>query len=600
MEKKRERRKKHKQRRKEKKREEKEVSSKADCPKEKFELKDPSNIQIIKKGDLNYASNTLINSPNQSKSDTDSDTPEIDLGSAFCSKVKQKVEKCEARSRKSSGKVVVNGDDLISASKRSTTPHVKDDSIICADPENAETCVGENSCNTNTTVNPKLLSSQPCMPSEEDFLKSQEHARKGNEFAQFGKLQNAIEEYTKAIALNKIDHRCFGNRSYCFHSLKKFDDALNDANSAISLVPNEPKGYFRKAKALCGLKRFSEAEHSLSKILELDPSCSEAAHELFEVRLLQLQDFGFDRRACEHALTKSKNDIQGAIEFLLSSQFKDNMCFTSSDYDKPPPQPVPIPTPIYPNISHIPPSQMSSFFPMIPTGTYTASPIRIPNVAPSSRPTLVNTFPQMQVPFPRPQNLHIKNIPVSNILRMHPPPMTPHMQHPLQTSKQLHPHVTLGPNTAAVRPNSKQQHNQSMISKVSSMNNSNISDQNVLNGNSIRKFDPRDYSLWIGHFDPKKITEKDLYDVFAIYGSVSGVVIIKTHGKPLAYSFVHFMKHEDAKRAFNAAQNHVIQGISLDVNWNKNPTIECEHWLRGNCPYSNCHYLHVSDHHFTR
>ena len=589
LEKKRERRKKHKQRRKEKKREEKEISSKPEIyAKEKGDQKD--HIQIIKKGDLNCSPSTVNNSPYQSNSDTDSDTPEIDLGSAFCSKVKQKVE----RTRKFSGKIAANGDDTNSL-KHSSTPHTKDD-IIVPNPMIAESSVEESS-NPKNSVNSNPAPSPPCLPSEEDFLKSQEHARKGNEFAQFGKLQNAIEEYTKAIALNKIDHRCFGNRSYCYHSLKKFDEALTDANSAISLVPNEPKGYFRKAKALCGLKRFSEAENSLSKILELDSSCSEAAHELFEVRLMQLQDFGFDRRACEHALTKSKNDIQGAIEFLLSSQFKDNMCFTSSEYDKPPPQPAQMPPPIYPNISHIPPSQMSTFFPMIPTGTYTASPIRMPPVAPASRPPLVNTFQHMQIPFPRPQNFHIKNIPVSNMMRM-PPPMSSHMHHPQRTHKQLH--ASLGPNTAAVRPISKQQNNQTMAPHVNNINNSSINDKNVVNGSVLRKFDPRDYSLWIGHFDPKKITEKDLYEVFAIYGSVSGVVIIKTHGKPLAYSFVHFMKHDDAKRAFNAAQNHVIQGVSLDVNWNKNPTIECEHWLRGNCPYSNCHYLHVSDHHFTR
>ena len=119
-------------------------------------------------------------------------------------------------------------------------------------------------------------------------------------------------------------------------------------------------------------------------------------------------------------------------------------------------------------------------------------------------------------------------------------------------------------------------------------------------GGANCKFDPRDYSLWIGHFDSKIVTDKDLYEVFVKYGEVSGVVIIKTHGKPLAYSFVHFMKREDAKRAFNAAQNHIIKGVSLDVNWNKNPTIECEHWLQGNCPYTNCHYLHVKDHNLYR
>ena len=589
LEKKRERRKKHKQRRKEKKREEKEVTAKSDTnSKDKYEIKDVSNVQIIKKGNVTN-SPKVTDSPKKPKNhlvESDSDTPEIDLGSAFCSKVKQKVEKSEARTRKASEKAV-NGDENNGTSKRNSS----------SPPQNVSEIV-TNSKTNNNVVNSKPSPPQttnislPEPPTEENFFKSQEHARKGNEFAQFGKLHNAIEEYTKAIALNQIDHRCYGNRSYCYHSLKKFEEALSDANSAVSLVPNEPKGYFRKAKALCGLKRFSEAENALSKILELDPQCSEAAHELFEVRLLQLQDFGFDRRACEHALIKSKNDIQGAIEFLLSSQFKDNMSFTSTDYEEPPPPPPQMPPPIYPNISHIPHTQMSTFYPVISAGSYTASPIRMPSVAPGTRPHMMQMPVRVPVPYPRPQNMHMNSIPVSNMMRMPAQMQSPvHQQSPLHPVK---PHnqqpMMVRPNTMAVRPGPKPQHHNLNVRPH------NDKPQNMANGKSGRKFDPRDYSLWIGHFDSKKITEKDLYDVFTKYGKVSGVVIIKTHGKPLAYSFIHFMRHEDAKRAFNAAQNHVIQGVSLDVNWNKNPTIECEHWLRGNCPYSNCHYLHVSDH----
>ena len=598
LEKKRERRKKHKQRRKEKKREEKETSAKSDCnSKEKFELKDASNVQIIKKGNVT-SSPKVADSPNKSKSnqaESESDTPEIDLGSAFCSKVKQKVEKSEARTRKASEKAV-NGDDSNSCSKRnsSSPPQTGNENMTNSKTNNNNSNHTNNANSSKPSPTQSVTNPLPEPPSEENFFKSQEHARKGNEFAQFGKLHNAIEEYTKAIALNQIDHRCYGNRSYCYHSLKKFEEALSDANSAVSLVPNEPKGYFRKAKALCGLKRFSEAEIALSKILELDPQCSEAAHELFEVRLLQLQDFGFDRRACEHALIKSKNDIQGAIEFLLSSQFKDNMSFTTTEYeDSPPPPPPQIPPPIYPNISHIPHSQMSTFFPVISPGSYTASPIRMPAVTPGARAPMMPMPVRVPVPYPRPQNMPMNSIPVSNMMRlpsqMPSPVHQPSGQHPPKAHNQQP--MMVRPNTMAVRPGSKPLHH-----NVNVRPNNDKQHQNLVNGKSGRKFDPRDYSLWIGHFDSKKITEKDLYDVFTKYGKVSGVVIIKTHGKPLAYSFIHFMKHEDAKRAFNAAQNHVIQGVSLDVNWNKNPTIECEHWLRGNCPYSNCHYLHVSDH----
>ena len=48
--------------------------------------------------------------------------------------------------------------------------------------------------------------------------------------------------------------RFFGNRSYCFDRMGQFEKALQDADMAISLAPDWPKGYFRRGRALAGLK----------------------------------------------------------------------------------------------------------------------------------------------------------------------------------------------------------------------------------------------------------------------------------------------------------------------------------------------------------
>eukprot|EP00116_Pleurobrachia_bachei_P000591 sb/3460853/ len=487
LEKKRERRKKHKQRRKEKKREEKESNPKEQS-KDVFEIREiPDVIVPASKDPASQAEKAvpgivnLNRQPSKSQensntatagSDSEDNGPEIDLGSAFCNKVKQKVEKAETRARKTSEKMV-NG--ASTEKPKSTSPPATKKST----PERAPS--------------PDL----PDPPTEEEFFKSQEHARKGNEFAQTGRIHNAIEEYTKAIGLNKIDHRCYGNRSYCYHSLKRFQEAMEDAISAIKLVPNEPKGYFRKAKALCGLKRFSEAENALKKILELDPDCSEASHELFEVRLLQLQDFGFDRRACEHALMRSKNDIQGAIEFLLSSQFKDNMTFSCTDYDDSPvcPPNAQPPMPMYPTMPpHLPPP--STFYPIMPNGSYTASPIRLTAIAPGTRgqPPLVHN-PYQTLPAPSYQPRHMN-------------PVQHHQQQQQRPKKQQNQHQTARPNTMAAM--------RSRPPPPSSNNNTNNNKQmeNGGGGGGNCKFDPRDYSLWIGHFDSKIVTDKDLYEVF--------------------------------------------------------------------------------------
>ena len=49
-------------------------------------------------------------------------------------------------------------------------------------------------------------------------------------------------------------HRFFGNRSYCYDRMGQYEKALQDADVAISLAPDWPKGYFRRGRALAGLK----------------------------------------------------------------------------------------------------------------------------------------------------------------------------------------------------------------------------------------------------------------------------------------------------------------------------------------------------------
>ena len=47
--------------------------------------------------------------------------------------------------------------------------------------------------------------------------------------------------------------RLFGNRSCCFASLNRYQDAFNDAERALSLQPSWAKGHFWRAVALEGL-----------------------------------------------------------------------------------------------------------------------------------------------------------------------------------------------------------------------------------------------------------------------------------------------------------------------------------------------------------
>jgi tetratricopeptide (TPR) repeat protein len=107
----------------------------------------------------------------------------------------------------------------------------------------------------------------------------------GNNEANEGNYGTAIEYFTQAISLHNRDFRLveeskvflnylvcnvyhttiisylrlsilrfFGNRSYCYDRLGEYSKALQDAEVTIMLVPHWAKGYFRKGRALAGLK----------------------------------------------------------------------------------------------------------------------------------------------------------------------------------------------------------------------------------------------------------------------------------------------------------------------------------------------------------
>jgi stress-induced-phosphoprotein 1 len=100
-------------------------------------------------------------------------------------------------------------------------------------------------------------------------------AIKGNELAKQSEFERAIEKYSEAIRFDPSDHRLYVNRSYCYEKLSYFQEfepffsfskvfqilnaletpsALNDADRAIILDPTWAKSYFRKGRALVGLK----------------------------------------------------------------------------------------------------------------------------------------------------------------------------------------------------------------------------------------------------------------------------------------------------------------------------------------------------------
>ena len=80
-----------------------------------------------------------------------------------------------------------------------------------------------------------------------------EHKTEGNNFFKANKLKEAIACYTRAILIDPLNPVYFSNRSLCYLKIELFEEALLDAEKAVSLDPHTPKYRHRLAVAWSGL-----------------------------------------------------------------------------------------------------------------------------------------------------------------------------------------------------------------------------------------------------------------------------------------------------------------------------------------------------------
>ncbi|XP_035212919.1 hsc70-interacting protein-like isoform X2 [Stegodyphus dumicola] len=166
-------------------------------------------------------------------------------------------------------------------------------------------------------------------------LRSRQLALRGNEMASLGHYQAAADLFSESIKLDPSDHRFYGNRSYCYDRLCQYERALKDAEKSIALCPAWPKGYFRKGRAMLGLKKYSVAEECFVKVLKLDNDCEDALAELHKVKILQIMEAGYSKEQAEAALSKY-GSVKEAISNLVINgisrvAFKDDDVFLSDD-----------------------------------------------------------------------------------------------------------------------------------------------------------------------------------------------------------------------------------------------------------------------------
>ncbi|KAG8765078.1 Hsp90 cochaperone, partial [Ceratobasidium sp. 428] len=94
----------------------------------------------------------------------------------------------------------------------------------------------------------------------------------GNKAFAAKRYDEAIELFTKAIALDPSNHVLYSNRSAAKAGKKLWDEALVDAEETIRVNPKWAKGYARKGAALHGAHRWEEAIAAYEEGIKIEDS----------------------------------------------------------------------------------------------------------------------------------------------------------------------------------------------------------------------------------------------------------------------------------------------------------------------------------------
>ena len=122
----------------------------------------------------------------------------------------------------------------------------------------------------------------------------------------------AIEDFTKAIALNTGYPNLFCNRAVAKHMLNDYEGALTDFNKAVSIDSNFKNVYFNRSNTKYALKDYEGALADCNKAIMADPEQSSLYSSRARVKS-QLKDYEGAMADYNKAITINPNQINGYL-----------------------------------------------------------------------------------------------------------------------------------------------------------------------------------------------------------------------------------------------------------------------------------------------
>lgn len=146
----------------------------------------------------------------------------------------------------------------------------------------------------------------------------EDYKTKGNDAFKAKRYQEAIDWYTKAIAMDpnsEASGALYSNRAGSWQNLNNFEKAAADSEQCIRVRPDWLKGHFRKGVAMESMGKYDEAQKALQEALKLSPGNEEVMEKLQNIN-------GKLRERNEKAKSKACKTPEEA-KVLGNSLFKD-------------------------------------------------------------------------------------------------------------------------------------------------------------------------------------------------------------------------------------------------------------------------------------
>ncbi|KAJ3676070.1 hypothetical protein LUZ60_003482 [Juncus effusus] len=146
----------------------------------------------------------------------------------------------------------------------------------------------------------------PSFSDEEVIPDANSEKELGNEYFKQKKYNEAIDCYSRSIALNPTAV-AFANRAMAYLKLKKYEEAERDCTEALYLDDRYIKAYSRRSTARKELKKLKQAFEDAEFAVSLEPNTQELRRQFDDIKSLYLKEIG------KNVSTQSKSpnsDIQ--------------------------------------------------------------------------------------------------------------------------------------------------------------------------------------------------------------------------------------------------------------------------------------------------